>query len=70
MCEAVQQGSCEALGAQNLGPVLEGQVGGDKQARALVGPADDFEEQFGSRLGAGDIAEFVEDEQVVAFGGV
>ena len=53
--EAVEQGSREPLGAQDLGPALEGQVGGDEQARALVGPADDLEEEFGSRLGAGEV---------------
>ena len=67
MREPVEQGSGEPLGAQDLGPAIEGQVGGDQQARALVGPADDLEEEFGPGLGAGDVAELVEDEQVVAF---
>ena len=45
--EAVEKGSGEPLAAQDLGPLLERQVGGDNQAGAFVGPADDLEEELG-----------------------
>ena len=35
--EAVQQGAGQTIGAQDLGPLLKGQVGGDNQAGALIG---------------------------------
>ena len=56
MGEAVEHGAGEAFVAEDLGPVLEGQVGGDDEALAFVGAADDFEEEFGAGLGEGDIA--------------
>ena len=48
MSEPVQQGSGESLGANDFRPFLEGQVGREHEAVMLIGPADDFEEQFGS----------------------
>ena len=47
---------------KDLGPLVEGQVGGDDDAGAFVGPTDDLEEEFGGGLGAGDVAEFIKDE--------
>ena len=38
MGEAVEQGSGEALGAEDLGPVLKGQIGSDYQALSFVQP--------------------------------
>jgi len=62
--EAVEGCSGESFGAEHFGPGLEREVGGDDHAGAFVGGRDDVEEQFGSDLGGGDVAEFVEDEQV------
>ncbi len=43
MCEPVEGGSGEAFAAEHFGPVLEGQVGGDEKALALISPADHLE---------------------------
>ncbi len=49
----------------DLDPVFEGQVAGDDKALSFVGAADDIEEQLGSGFSEGDVAEFVDDEQVL-----
>ncbi len=67
MGEAVEQSAGEPLGAEHLDPVLKGQIGGDNEAGALVSAADHVEEQFGTGFGKGDVAEFVEDEQIEPF---
>ena len=62
--EAVEGGSREPLAAEDLGPLLEGQVRGHDQALAFIGRAQDVEEQFGPRLPGRHVAEFVEDQEV------
>ncbi|OQC04779.1 MAG: hypothetical protein BWX79_02426 [Alphaproteobacteria bacterium ADurb.Bin100] len=64
MREPVQQGAGQPFTAHDLGPLLEGQVGGHDQAGALVGPADHVEEQLRAGLGEGHIAQFVQHEQI------
>lgn len=46
MGEPVEEGSGEALGAEDLGPVFEWQIGSDHEALTLIGSADYFKEQF------------------------
>ena len=48
---AVQQRSGEALGPDDLGPLVEGEVGGYHYGAQLVALSEDLEEQF--RPGAG-----------------
>jgi hypothetical protein len=60
----VKKSPGESLGAKDLGPFLEGQVGGHHEAMMLIGPADDLEEQFGSGLGEGNISEFIDDQEM------
>jgi hypothetical protein len=60
----VQRRAGEPFAAENLGPVLEGQVRRDDQAIAFVRGGDDVEEQFRPSLARRDVAKFVEDEQV------
>ena len=64
MSEPVQQGASESLGAKDFRPFLEGQVGRKHEAMMLIGPADDLEEQFGPRLGEGNISQFIDDQQI------
>src|SRR5439155_23733336 len=64
MGEAIEGSAGEPFGSEDFGPGFEGQVGGDDEAGAFVGGGDDVEEQFGADFGCGDVAEFVEDEQV------
>ena len=48
----------------NLGPFVEGEVGGDQDGTPLVALAEDFEEEFSAGAGQGYEAQFVDDEQV------
>jgi hypothetical protein len=62
--EPVKQCTGESLGAKDLGPFLEGQVGGYHEAVMLIGPANDFEEQLGPGLGERDISQFIDDQEM------
>ena len=42
--EAVQEGTGEPLRAEDLGPLVEGRVGGDQDRSSLVALAEDFEQ--------------------------
>ena len=44
--EPVQQRADEAFRTEHLGPLIEGQVGGDQDGAALVALAEDLEEEF------------------------
>ena len=67
MGETIQQSAGEPFGTEHFDPVLKGQIGGDDETGALVCAADRVEEQFGTGLGKGHVAKFVEDEQVEPF---
>ena len=54
--EPVQQGAGEALRAEDLGPLVEGQDGGDQDGAAFVALAEDLEEEFRAGGGQGDEA--------------
>ena len=64
MSEAVQQGAGESLGAEDLGPLVEGQVGGDYDGPSLVSLTEDLEEELSAGLGEWDESELVDDEQL------
>ena len=64
--EAVQQRSGEAFRAEDLGPFVEGQVGGDQDGAPLVALAKDLEEEFRTGGGQGHEAQFVDDQQAEA----
>ena len=65
MREAVQEGTGEAfVAAEELGPLGEGEVGGDQHAHLLVAPAEEGEEVFAPRLAEGEVAQLVHDDQV------
>ena len=66
MGEAVEQGSGEPLGAEDLGPLLEGQVGGEHHAVVLICPADDLEEQLGGCFGERNVSHLVDEQQMDA----
>lgn len=65
--ETVKQSSGEALGTEDLHPILEREISGNHQTLAFVGPADYLEEEFCSCLGKRHIPEFVQDEELLAF---
>ena len=55
MRQPVQESSGEPLAAQNVYPLFEREVGGDDDAGAFVGPADDLEEEFGEGPASAEI---------------
>ena len=62
--QAVQESAGEPLGAEDLCPLVEGQVGGDEDRACLVALAEDLEQQLCAGLGERDEAEFVDDEEL------
>lgn len=50
----VEQCTNEALVAKDLGPVFEGETGGEDDTLPFIGAAQGFKEQFGAGLGKGD----------------
>ena len=46
MGEAIEKGSCETLGSEHLGPLIEGQVACDDDRALLVTLAEHLEEQL------------------------
>ena len=66
MCEAVEQG-CRHFGVpEHAGPFTEGEVRGDDDGGAFVEPADEVEQELSAGLGEGQIAKFIEDDEVHA----
>ena len=52
--EAVQQGAGQPLRVEDLGPIVEGQVGGYQDRPSLVALAEDLEEELCAGLGEWD----------------
>src|SRR5690606_40499326 len=65
MGQPVEQCAGEALGAEGLGPFIEGQIAGNQGRAALVTLRDQLEQQFGAGLGQRHKAQFVDDQQLV-----
>ena len=63
--QAIEQRSGQPFIAHHVGPGLKRQVRGHDQACPLVGPADHLEQQFGTRLAEGHVAQFVQHDQVL-----
>ncbi len=64
MGEPIERGTGEAFAAEDFGPVFERQVRRHDQAVPFVGGGDDVEQQFGSGLAGGNVAQFIEDQQI------
>ena len=54
--EPVQQRAGEAFRPEHLDPLIERQVGGDRNGASLVALAEDLEEEFSPGPGQGDEA--------------
>ncbi len=52
--------------AEDLAPAAEGQVGGDHDGGLLVAGGDELEEEVGGVGVEGDVADFVNDDELVA----
>jgi len=66
MGEAVEERGGHLRVAEDAGPFAEGEVCGDDDGCALVETADQMEEELAAGLGEGQVAEFVEDQEVEA----
>ncbi len=64
--EAIGDGASSSLVVEELAPVFEGEVGGDDGGGALVALVEDLVEQVGAARVEGEVAELVDQEQVVA----
>ena len=63
--EAVEESAGKPLGAEHLGPFVEGQIGGDQGRAPLVALAEHLEQQLGAGLRQRHEAEFVDDQKLV-----
>ena len=66
MGEAVEQRGRHLWIAEHARPFAEGEIGGDEDRSSLVEPADEMEQQLAAGLSEGQIAEFIEDDEVEA----
>ena len=66
MGQAIEHGGRHFGVAEHLGPVGEGKIGGDEQRGVFVKLADQVEQQLPARLAERQIAEFVDDDEIVA----
>ncbi len=66
MREAVEERAGEPLGAEHGRPLVERQIARDQRAASLVALAEDLEQQLGPSRRERHIAEFVDDQQLVA----
>ena len=64
--ETVEQCGCHLWITEDTRPFAECKIGGDNHGGALVETADGVEQQLPAGLGEGQIAEFVEDDEVLA----
>ena len=64
--QAIEQRGRHLGVAEHARPFTEGEVGGDDDRGALVEPADEVEQELAAGLSEGQIAEFVEDDEVHA----
>ena len=64
--EAIEQRGGHLGVAEHARPFAEGEIGGDDDRGAFVEPADEMEEELAAGLGEGQIAEFVENDEVHA----
>ena len=64
--QPVEHGGCHFGVAEHLRPIGEGEIGGDQQRGVFVELADEMEKQLPAGLAEWQIAEFVDDDEIVA----
>ena len=64
--QAIQQSGGHLGITKDCRPFAEGKIGGDDNRGALVKPTDQVEEELPTGLGEGQIAEFIQDDEVHA----
>ena len=65
VCQPIEHGGCHFGIAEHLWPISEGQVGSDQKRRVLIELTDQVEQQLATGLAERQIAEFVDDDQIV-----
>src|SRR5882757_4552041 len=63
--QSVEQRTGQPLGPEHAGPLVERQIAGDDGGAALVALAEDLEQQLAAGRRQRDIAEFIDDQQLV-----
>ncbi len=63
--QPIEHGGCHFGVAEHLRPIGEGEIGGDQQRGVFVEFADQVEQQLAARLAERQIAEFVDDDEIV-----
>jgi hypothetical protein len=66
VCQAIEHGGGHLGVAEHLGPIGEGEIGGDQQRGVFVELADQVEQQLAAGLAEREIAQFVDDDEIVA----
>ena len=64
--QAIEHGGGHLGVAEHLWPIGEGEIGGDQQRRVFVELADQMEQQLPAGLAEREIAELVDDDDVLA----
>jgi hypothetical protein len=64
--EAIEQCAGQAFTGQHAGPFIEGQIAGDDDRTAFVALAEDLEQQLGAGRRERDVAQFIDDQKLVA----
>ena len=64
--EAIEHGGGHLGVAEHLRPVGESEVGGNQQRGVFVELADEMEQQLPAGLAERQVAEFVDDDEIVA----
>ncbi len=64
--EAIEHGGGHLGVAEHLRPIGEGEIGRDQQRGVLVELADEMEQQLATGLAKRQVAEFVDDDEIVA----
>src|SRR6266478_6491613 len=64
--QPVEQRTGQPLGPEHAGPFVEWQIAGDDGGAAFVSLAEDLEQKLRTGRRQGHIAEFIDDQQLVA----
>ena len=64
--QPIEHGGCHFGVAENLRPIGKGEIGGDQQRRVLIELADQVEQQLAASLAERQVAEFVDDDEIIA----
>ena len=64
--QAIEHGGCHFGVAEHLRPIGEGEIGRDQERRIFVELADQVEQQLAAGLAERQVAELVDDDEIVA----